>query len=92
VSPRRVRFRVLGRVQGVGFRAHTQRRAQRLGLSGFVQNEPDGAVVGEAERDATAVAAFVEWLQYGPDWARVDALHVDDLPRRDEGGGFDVRR
>lgn len=79
-GPRRVRFLVRGRVQGVGFRAATRRRAEGLGLVGFVQNRPDGAVDGEAEGPTEAVAAFVVWLQRGPMWARVDEARIEDVP------------
>ena len=33
-----------GTVQGVGFRFTTQRHAQRIGLTGWVRNLPDGSV------------------------------------------------
>ncbi|HEX6814013.1 MAG TPA: acylphosphatase, partial [Planctomycetota bacterium] len=45
---RRVRFVVVGRVQGVAFRACTQKAAQQFGIVGFVQNRADGAVEGQA--------------------------------------------
>ena len=35
---------VRGRVQGVYFRASTQREARRLGLGGWVKNRADGSV------------------------------------------------
>jgi acylphosphatase len=74
-----VRFLVRGRVQGVGFRAATRRKAEGLGLAGHVQNRPDGTVDGEAEGPVEAVAAFVAWLHKGPIWARVDEALVEDL-------------
>lgn len=92
-EPRRVRFLVRGRVQGVGFRAATRRKAEGLGLVGFVQNRLDGAVDGEAEGPAEAVAALVAWLQRGPMWARVDEAIVEELPLADApAGAFVVRR
>lgn len=89
---RRIRFLVSGRVQGVGFRANAAGAARRLGLSGFVQNRPDGAVEGEAQGVAAAVGAFVTWLRQGPSLARVDRVDVEDLPVAPGGDHFDVRR
>lgn len=91
-AQRRVRFVVSGRVQGVGFRAQTQRRASELGLSGFVQNRADGRVEGEAEGAAAQVDALVAWLQRGPAWAHVEQVDVDELSPAGGEAAFDVRR
>ena len=40
---------VQGKVQGVWFRDSTMKEAKRLGINGFVRNEPDGSVYVEAE-------------------------------------------
>lgn len=93
----RVRFRVQGLVQGVGFRWWTRDQAQRLGLSGWVRNEADGAVSGLAEGGEDALASFRDLLARGPAHAEVSALHLD-LDR--DGGGegeslplpFEIRR
>jgi acylphosphatase len=63
---------VTGRVQGVSYRAATEAEAQRLGVSGWVRNEPDGSVVVHAEGAADAVEALVAWCRSGPPPARVD--------------------
>lgn len=89
---RRVRFVVDGRVQGVGFRAQTQRRARELGLVGFVRNRADGRVEGEAEGPAAQVDALLEWLQRGPAWAHVEQVDVDELPPAGGEAAFEVRR
>ena len=54
----RLRLRVHGVVQGVGFRPFVHRLAHRHGISGFVLNDADGVVV-EAEGEPGALAAFV---------------------------------
>ena len=51
-----------GRVQGVGFRFFTQRRATALGLRGWVRNLPDGTVEAEAWGPSAALAEFKEQL------------------------------
>lgn len=89
---RRVRFVVVGRVQGVGFRASTQAAAREFGLVGFVQNRADGAVEGQAQGDESAVAGFVEWLHQGSPWSRVDRVEVEDLAVVAAEVAFDVRR
>jgi acylphosphatase len=43
-STRTVRVRIMGRVQGVCYRAWTESMAHALGLSGWVRNTSDGAV------------------------------------------------
>jgi acylphosphatase len=67
-------FRVEGRVQGVGFRAATCRRARQLGLAGQALNRADGSVEVVAEGPAEALAALEAWLREGPPLARVERL------------------
>jgi acylphosphatase len=70
-SPVRVIARITGTVQGVKYRATAQREARRRGLTGWVRNEPDAAVLIEVEGDPAAVDAFVTWCAEGPPGARV---------------------
>jgi len=67
-------FLVRGRVQGVGFRAATQREAMRLGLVGHANNLPDGAVRVRAFGSDLALDALAQFLAQGPRFARVDIL------------------
>jgi acylphosphatase len=72
---------VSGRVQGVGFRYQTQKKAIELGVSGFVQNRPDGSVYIEAEAESEILIEFVHWCRKGPQWARVTGFNItDSLP------------
>ncbi len=80
-----VAFRAQGEVQGVGFRRFAQREAQALGLAGWVRNEPDGSVTGEAEGAPEALAAFRARLLEGPSHGRVAHL---DWEARDVGSSL----
>ena len=76
--PRAVDVTVTGLVQGVFFRAETQREADRLGLAGWVRNEPDGSVAAHFEGEPDAVGSMVDWCREGPSRARVDGVDVRD--------------
>jgi alanyl-tRNA synthetase len=83
----RVHLLVEGHVQGVGFRAAAVREAERLGLTGWVQNLPDGEhVEAEVQGEAEQVAAFVAFARKGPRAAVVRRVEVDDRPLEEESG------
>ena len=87
---KRVRVEVSGRVQGVMFRDSCRREADRLGVVGWVRNEPGGSVLVVAEGPDDAVDALVAWCRTGPPGARVTG--VDVTTASPSGGqGFEVR-
>ena len=82
--------RVEGRVQGVGFRYTCMNEGQRLGLSGWVRNTPEGDVEVWAEGAREKLDSFILWLQRGPPGARVDTLHYDMVAPTGKYGKFGV--
>lgn len=84
------RFLVTGRVQGVGYRYFVLQEAQKLGLTGFARNLPDGRVEVVAEGDDTALAGLEALLREGPSFSRVASVESSSLaPRGDQG--FHIR-
>ncbi len=84
-----VKIKVIGKVQGVFFRASTKNTAENLRLTGWVINEPDGSVSIHAEGKKTD--ELINWSKSGPEFARVDDLEVWEVP--DEGfTTFEIRR
>jgi acylphosphatase len=81
---------VHGRVQGVGFRDATERRAVELGLSGWVRNKPDGTVEVTAEGDRATLERFLEFLHRGPSAARVSRVESQWQPASGRFGDFRV--
>jgi acylphosphatase len=80
MQAQRIRRRVVvsGRVQGVGFRASTEREARARGLAGWVRNQPDGRVEAVFEGPAEAVEGMLAWCREGPRFARVDDVEVHE--------------
>ena len=71
-------LRIHGRVQGVWFRESMRAEAERLNVTGWVRNTPDGAVEAVIQGPAAAVEALLEWAHVGPPLARVDRVEVGD--------------
>lgn len=67
-------FQAHGKVQGVGYRWFVVQEAQALGLAGWVRNEPDGTVTGEAAGTLSLLEAFQDLLEHGSPFARVSRL------------------
>lgn len=70
---------ISGRVQGVFFRESTRQQAVPLGISGHAKNLPDGRVEIIAYGLIQHVDLLIEWLQHGPQNARVDSVQIQEL-------------
>lgn len=80
------RYRIEGRVQGVGFRWSTMHRARELGMAGWVRNLPDGSVEAAAAGDAHDLRAFEDFLRRGPPASTVTRVLAEDLPEHEAAG------
>jgi acylphosphatase len=78
------RYFVSGIVQGVGYRYFAMRIAQRLGLSGFARNLPDGRVEVYAAGSASKLAEFRKELERGPQGASVATVAEEVAPLNPE--------
>lgn len=83
---KRARIRIEGRVQGVWFRGWTVRAAGRLGLDGWVRNNPDGSVEAVFAGPAAKVDAMIERCRKGPPAATVSAVHQVPFEEEVESG------
>ena len=69
-----IKLTVVGRVQGVWFRASTKEQADTLGVNGFVRNLLNGNVYIEAEGTKEQLQLFVIWCKKGPRLAHVNEV------------------
>ena len=88
--PTAVKVRISGHVQGVWFRAWTQREAARRGLAGWVRNEDDGAVAALICGPEAAVSEMLDLLWRGPPAARVDSVVAEPADTDGIGGRFEI--
>ena len=86
----RANILVSGRVQGVFFRAHTQREAAARGLTGWVKNLSDGRVEILVEGEKEKVAELISAVKDGPPMSHVEAVDVSWQEYRGEFEGFRV--
>ena len=82
----RLRVRVRGLVQGVGFRPFAHRLATQFRLSGFVRNDTEGVLI---EVQGEQLSRFVTALrELPPPLSRVDAVDAVGCPAQLEEAGF----
>lgn len=86
----RLRARIAGVVQGVGFRYRTVLKAQELGLVGTVRNNDDGSVAVVAEGPQAVVLEFRRWLRSPKAPGRVESVEEELAPGTGEFTDFQV--
>ena len=69
---------IQGRVQGVWFRESMRQEAERLGVTGWVRNRPDGSVEAVVQGSVEAVDALIAWARIGPPLARVERIELSE--------------
>jgi acylphosphatase len=75
---RSVQLIITGKVQGVFYRASARRKANELGITGWIKNNKDGNVEVIASGDDTQIEKFINWCKQGPDNAVVERVIVKE--------------
>lgn len=92
MATKRLNAVILGRVQGVGFRAFVWRQAAQLGLTGFARNRyfPRRCVEVVAEGPEADLQQLLALVRQGPPAARVEQVEIDWQPATGEFPDFSV--
>jgi acylphosphatase len=85
-----IRVKIMGRVQGVCFRAKTKKEADRLGLKGWVRNQSGGSVEAVFEGNPASIAQMMGWCRKGPALSRVDQVQTETQKTVSGFTGFDI--
>jgi len=91
INCKRVHAIVHGRVQGVYFREYTRRKAEELGLNGWVRNLPDRTVETVFEGEEEQVGVMTRWLNTGSPYSEVTAVDIKEEESHNEPPGFSIR-
>lgn len=79
-NKKRIKIKINGIVQGVGFRPFVYCLAQELSLTGYVLNSSEGVII-EAEGSLSDLREFIDRIQkFHPKQAKITNLHYDFLP------------
>jgi acylphosphatase len=82
---------ISGRVQGVFFRAETQRAAKGFNLTGWVRNINDGRVEAVFEGEDTNMEKMIAWCHIGPPAARVEEVLTEEESYGGEFRDFSIK-
>jgi len=88
---RKIELKIYGKVQGVFFRDSAKREAKKLGLFGFVRNEPDGTVYIVAEGEDEKLKEFIKWGEKGTNYAKVEKINIEYKKPTDEFSSFEIK-
>jgi acylphosphatase len=81
---------VNGLVQGVGFRYYIQRKANDLGLGGYVKNLYTGELLTIAEGEKSMIEELIKLIKTGPSHAHVKNCRVEWFKSKDEFKTFEI--
>lgn len=87
----RVHIFVSGSVQGVFFRAETQRKARELGVFGWVRNTNNGRVEAIFEGEKERVEKIIAWTKKGPSGAVIKKVDVVWEEYKGEFKNFEIK-
>ena len=85
------RWVVRGRVQGVGYRYFVRLQAERLSLTGWVENKTDGSVETFAQGVIEDVERLEAALWKGPRQADVRKVEAFDAAAESGSDEFEIR-
>lgn len=91
MAERSVRVVVSGRVQGVWFRAWTEKEARARAVDGWVRNRSNGTVEALFAGPADAVETMIGLCRRGPPHAQVADVAVAEAPGEDAPHPFETR-
>lgn len=73
--------KIIGRVQGIGYRRWAETTAEKMHLSGWVRNASDGSVEIMVKGDQSTINEFLQACLKGPAFSMVLGIQPVTIPR-----------
>jgi acylphosphatase len=77
---------IKGKVQGVFYRASAREVAEKLGITGWIKNTPEGFVQIAANGSDEQLQEFISWCKKGPSKAIVTEIIVNSVKEENQKG------
>ena len=88
---RSVKITIHGRVQGVFFRDSAKRKAEQIGIFGWVKNAVGGTVEILAQGEPEKLNEFIQWCKKGPQGAKVERVEVEKVNNEKDFKNFGIK-
>lgn len=85
------KYKITGRVQGIGYRYFASNLANRIGIYGYVKNMFDGSVEVYAIGSKEQLENLRSGLIQGPSFSRVDNVLEEDVRIENSYYNFSVK-
>ena len=73
-------IQIQGNVQGVFFRKYSQEKANELGVTGWVKNEPSGDVIMNIQGSESQCLNMIKWCHKGSPFSHVSKV----IPKKEK--------
>jgi len=76
----RIDLIISGKVQGVGYRYFIKKKAESLGIQGYVRNKKDGSVLLAAQGEKNDIDSIIDWCYRGSPYSIVKSVKKISKP------------
>ncbi|ADU31068.1 acylphosphatase [Evansella cellulosilytica] len=83
---------VKGKVQGVGFRRYTKKKAMQFNVLGWVKNNKDGSVEIHVEGGEDGVNSFINKLRVGPKSSEIKSVYIEEKSKLEGFKSFRIKK
>lgn len=76
-----IKVKIYGKVQNVNMRSMIYQQAIKLGINGYVQNDPDSVLIVNAvfQAEKEKINKMLDFIKSNPGRSKIDDVKVEDI-------------